>query len=149
MQERNNQLATASRGEDMHLDAGDASVLMAFAYGPGGSEARVYAVARDHERQLHETLGLVVLALIMLRLLWRAFDARPARAPLARWMDIAAKSVQAALYALLFAVPLTAVTGAWLEGHPLTLLGAVTLASPWAESHALGAGGRACPCVAG
>ncbi len=115
-------------------------VLMAFAYGPGGSEARVYAVARDHERQLHETLGLVVLALIMLRLLWRAFDARPARAPLARWMDIAAKSVQAALYALLFAVPLTAVTGAWLEGHPLTLLGAVTLASPWAQSHALGAG---------
>jgi cytochrome b561 len=43
------------------------------------------------------------------------------------------------LYVLLFAVPLTAITGAWLEGHPLTLLGGVAIA-PWlAESHASGA----------
>jgi len=114
-------------------------VLIAYAYGPGGPEVRVYAAARDAERQLHETLGLVVLALVVLRVLWRAFDTRPVQAPLARWMDISARSVQMALYLLLFAVPLTAVAGAWLEGHPLTLLGAVTLASPWAESHALGA----------
>jgi hypothetical protein len=32
-------------------------VLVAFIYGPGGSEQRVYSPARDAQRQLHETLG--------------------------------------------------------------------------------------------
>jgi non-ribosomal peptide synthetase component F len=31
-------------------------VLIAFTFGPGGSEQRVYAHARDFDRQLHETL---------------------------------------------------------------------------------------------
>jgi cytochrome b561 len=35
--------------------------------------------------------------------------------------------VEWALYALLFAVPLTAVAGAWLEGHPLTLLAGLAI----------------------
>ena len=47
--------------------------------------------------------------------------------------------VQAALYVLLFAVPLTAITGAWLEGHALTLLGGAMVPPPLAESHELGA----------
>jgi cytochrome b561 len=54
-------------------------------------------------------------------------------------MEVSGKVVHLTLYVLLFAVPLTAVAGAWLEGHPLTLLGAVTVAPPWPESHALGA----------
>ena len=45
-------------------------VLVAFIYGPGGPEQRVYLPVRDFERQLHETLGLCVLALVALRLLW-------------------------------------------------------------------------------
>lgn len=114
-------------------------VLVAFIYGPGGSELRVYSAARDFERQLHETLGVCVLALAVLRIVWRAFDERPEPAPVARWMRVAAGGVQAALYVLLFAVPLTAIGGAWLEGHALTLLGGVSLAAPLAESHALGA----------
>lgn len=114
-------------------------VLVAFIYGPGGSEERVYAATRDFERQIHETLGLCVLALVVLRLLWRAFDSRPETPPVARWMSLTAGVVQAALYVLLFAVPLTAIGGAWLEGHPLTLLGGVVVPPPVAESHVLGA----------
>lgn len=114
-------------------------VLIAFIYGPGGSEARVYAAARDFDRQLHETLGLCVLALVALRLLWRSIDTRPPPPRVARWMDVTARVVQAALYVLLVAVPLTAIAGAWLEGHALTLLGGFTLPAPVAESHALGA----------
>lgn len=109
-------------------------VLAAFIYGPGGSEQRVYAASRDFERQLHETLGLCVLALVLLRLL----DTRPAPPPMARWMALGSRVVQVALYALLFAVPLTAIAGAWLEGHPLTLLAGVQIAPPMAESDALG-----------
>jgi cytochrome b561 len=113
-------------------------VLVAFVYGPGGSEERVYSVARNFDRQLHETLGLSVFALVLLRLLWRLFDARPARSDLPRWMDVASKAVQGALYLLLFAVPITAIAGAWLEGHPLTLLAGIEMAPRLAASHALG-----------
>jgi cytochrome b561 len=113
-------------------------VLVAFIYGPGGSEARVYAPARDFERQLHETLGLCVLALVAMRLVWRLFDHRPEPAPTSRGLKIAATMVQASLYALLFAVPLTAMAGAWLEGHALTLLGGLQIAPPLAEHHAAG-----------
>jgi cytochrome b561 len=114
-------------------------VLIAFVYGPGGSEARVYSAARDFDRQLHETLGLTVLALVALRLAWRFFDHRPEPPAVSRWMGVAAKLVQALLYALLFAVPLTAIAGAWLEGHPMTLLAGVRIGPLLAESHAAGA----------
>lgn len=114
-------------------------VLVAFLYGPGGSEQRVYSAARDFDRQLHETLGLTVFVLTSLRLAWRFFDVRPAEPPMAAWMSIASKAVQALLYALLFALPITAVTGAWLEAHPLTLLGGLKLGPFLPESHALGA----------
>jgi cytochrome b561 len=114
-------------------------VLIAFIYGPGGSEQRIYSVARDFDRQLHETLGMSVLALAVLRLLWRLVDTRPEPLEVARWMGLAARAVQLGLYLLLFAVPLTAITGAWLEGHPLTLLGGLEIAPKIAEAHALGA----------
>jgi cytochrome b561 len=114
-------------------------VLAAFVYGPGGSEERVYSAARDFDRQLHETLGSCVFILSAGRLLWRLFDTRPEPEPASAWMVVAASTVQAALYVLLFAVPLTAVIGAWLEGHPLTLLGSVRIPAPFGESHAVGA----------
>jgi len=114
-------------------------VLVAFIYGPGGSEQRVYSTARDFDRQLHETLGLTVFALVLLRVLWRLVDRRPAPPIVARWMDIASKAVQSGLYVLLFALPITAITGAWLEGHPLTLLGGMEIAPRLGLAHDLGA----------
>ena len=103
-------------------------VLVAFIYGPGGSEEHVYAASRDADRQLHETLGLTVLVLTAARLLWRMVAVRPDPPDVARWMGVASRGVQGLLYVLLFAVPLTAITGAWLEGHPLTLLAGVRIA---------------------
>ena len=115
-------------------------VLVAFIYGPGGSEQRVYAPARDFDRQLHETLGLCVFALVALRVIWRAVDERPDPPNVARWMAMASTLVQGALYLLLFAVPMTAITGAWLEGHPLTLLGGLEVGPlVVGKSHDLGA----------
>src|SRR6266851_9212707 len=78
-------------------------VLVAFTFGPGGSEQRVYAHARDFDRQLHETLGLCVFALVVMRVLWRMVDAQPAPAQVPRWMGIATKAVHWAIYLLLFA----------------------------------------------
>jgi len=114
-------------------------VLAAFIYGPGGSEQRVYSAARDFDRQLHETLGLTVLALVVLRLAWRTVDERPDPPRVTRWLGIAAKVVRIALYVLLFSVPLTAITGAWLEGHPVTPLGGMEIPPMLALSHDTGA----------
>lgn len=114
-------------------------VVVAFVYGPGGSESRVYSAARDLDRQLHETLGLSVLALVVMRLAWRIVDARPDPPAMARWMEVAAAAMHSMLYVLLFALPFTAISGAWLEGHPLTLLAGAEIASPFATSHYAGA----------
>jgi len=114
-------------------------VLIAFIYGPGGSEERIFSSARDLDRHIHETLGLSVLALTTLRILWRPFDRQPEAPHASRWMRTAATAVQAMLYVLLFALPMTAIAGSWLEGHPLTLLGGVEIAPLVGKSHALGA----------
>jgi cytochrome b561 len=77
------------------------------------------------------------LILSMLRLGWRLLDRQPDPEQGPHWMNVTAKTVRALLYALLFIVPLTAIAGAWLEGHPLTLLGAEI--GPWIPaSHELG-----------
>jgi len=114
-------------------------VLVAFIYGPCGNEQRVYSTVRDADRQLHEALGLTVFVLAFLRLAWRATSKRPDPPAIPRWMDLASKLVQGLLYALLFVLPVTAITGAWLEGHPLTLPAGATI-GPWiAENHPWGA----------
>ena len=113
-------------------------VLAAFLYGPGGSEQRVYSVAKDFDRRLHETLGVCVFVLVVLRLIWRTMAARPEPPQVARWMGLAADAAHWGLYLLMFALPLTAISGAWLEAHPLTLIGGTDIA-PWlAQSHDLG-----------
>lgn len=113
-------------------------VLAAFIMGPGGSEQRVYSAAKDFDRQIHEVLGLTVFGFTLLRLLWRALAAAPQLPALPRWMHWASRTVQGLLYALLVATPVSAIAGAWLEGHALTLgmLGNVPPMIP--ESHAAG-----------
>ena len=113
-------------------------VLLAFLYGPGGPEAHVYAPSRDFDRHLHETLGSTVFALTLLRAIWRLLVKRPDPVTVNRWMGLAASAVQGLLYLLLFAVPLTAVFGAWLEGHPLAYVGGLEIGAPVAASHELG-----------
>ena len=113
-------------------------VLVAFIYGPGGSEQRAYSPAREFDRQLHETLGMCVFGLATMRVLWRTVDTRPGYPQAPRWMVVAAKSMQGALYVLLFALPITAIAGAWLEGHPLTLLAGVEISPLLGLSHDTG-----------
>jgi cytochrome b561 len=115
-----------------------AVVLVAFIYGPGGSEERIYSSVRDFDRRLHESLGICVLTLVLVRVFWRVFDRRPEPPAVARWMGLTAGIVRVALYVLLFAVPLTGMSSAWFEGHPLTLLGPVAVPSPFPQLHALG-----------
>ena len=114
-------------------------VLIAFIYGMGGSETRVYAASNDFQRQLHETLGLLVLCLVLIRIAWRLAATTPEPPPSPRWMTLAAGAVQLVMYCLLVALPVTATLGAWLEGHSLTLLTGVRIGPLLHESHGVGA----------
>jgi cytochrome b561 len=113
-------------------------VAMAYLVSPGSSEQRVYSIASDLMRNIHETAGLLIFAIVLARILWRTIDAGPEAPPMEPWMKYSAKLVHAALYALLIALPLTAIIGAWLEGHPLTLLGAGTLGPLLPQAHDVG-----------
>jgi cytochrome b561 len=68
---------------------------------------------------LHKSIGLSVLALFLLRLLWRAVDRRPPDEPAPRWQQLTAHAVHALLYVLIAAIPLS---GWWfnsISGKPL------------------------------
>ena len=86
---------------------------------------------------LHQTLGFTIFALVLLRLLWRLFDRRPKDPPMPTALALAAKASHWLLYGLLVAIPLTAIVGSWLEGHPILIYGGEI--GPWlAQSRHLG-----------
>lgn len=71
----------------------------------------------------HETLGMVVFGLTVLRLLWVALRPAAPQISMASWMHLASKAAHLALWALMLALPISAVLALGSEGHPLTLLG--------------------------
>lgn len=84
---------------------------------------------------LHKSIGLTVLALLLLRLLWRAADRRPREEPAPRWQQRAAHAVHGLLYLLIVALPLTgwwfnSVTGKPLQFFKLFNLPALSAANP-------------------
>jgi cytochrome b561 len=114
-------------------------ILVGAAYllGEGGPESRIYAAERASQLSLHETLGMAVLVVLVLRLAWRLFDRAP-DVEMAGWMRAGSRLVHLVLYALLAAVPATAILGAWFEGHAVTLLGLGDLGPLTPLNHALG-----------
>lgn len=83
----------------------------------------------------HESLGLFVFSLTLLRLLWVAARPKAPRFDMAVWMQWASRAAHWGLWALLLATPLTAVLALGTEGHPLTLLGGVRVDElPWTQA---------------
>ena len=105
-------------------------VTVSFILGPGGF-GRLMRQGVDPATRSdivwHESLGLLVLALTVLRLLWVAVRPAAPQLAMASWMHQMAKLMHAALWALLLALPLTALLTLGSEGHPLTLLGGVRI----------------------
>ncbi|HEY8025927.1 MAG TPA: cytochrome b [Burkholderiaceae bacterium] len=114
-------------------------VLAAFAFGPEGSEAQIYSAENAFGRELHETLGVCVFAITIIRLVWRFNEKGPALPYLPRWMNLMSLCMKTGLYWLLLALPATAIAGAWLEGHPLTFLGGWQVPPLVQHVHGLGA----------
>ncbi len=99
--------------------------------------ATAWLVAHGHTRVLHETLGFAVFVLVAARLLWRAFDRQPTH-EMSLVVTLSSKLVHWLLYAMLIAIPLTAIVGTWLEGHEIVVYGLGRIGPYLAESRHLG-----------
>lgn len=56
---------------------------------------------------IHKSIGLTVLALLVLRLAWRFIDRAPRDEPMPAWQRIAAHATHGLLYVLMLAIPLS------------------------------------------
>ncbi|MBM4219012.1 MAG: cytochrome b [Gammaproteobacteria bacterium] len=74
----------------------------------------------------HKSLGITILAIALLRLGWRWFDAPPPP-PMPRWQLLAARCNHWALYALLFALPLSGWLTSSAANRPVSWWGLVQL----------------------
>jgi cytochrome b561 len=73
---------------------------------------------------LHKSVGLVLLALVALRVLWRlAHRPQPLPAGVPRWQVLLSGVTQVALYLLMIAVPLAGLLGAMYSRSGLTFFG--------------------------
>lgn len=104
------------------------AVTIAFILGPGGF-GRLMRDGIDPATRSdivwHESLGILVFVLTVLRLVWVAFRPAVSKIEMAGWMQLMAKLVHLGLWMLMLAVPATALLTLGSEGAPLTLLGGV------------------------
>ena len=75
----------------------------------------------------HESLGILVFVLTAVRLIWLTLRPRSPHFAMAKWMAVAARLVNIALWLLLLLLPMTAILALAGEGHPLTLLGGLRI----------------------
>ena len=73
---------------------------------------------------LHKSIGLTILALVLLRLAWRGYAGAPAALPtIPGWQHRIATATHAGLYALLLAIPLSGWVLHSATGFPLRWFG--------------------------
>lgn len=106
------------------------AVVAAFILGPEhfGREMRKGMDPATHwDIVTHESLGMLVAAMTLLRLLWLLVRPAPPRFDMPRWMELTSQITHSLLWLLLLAVPATALLALFSEGHPLTLLGGIRI----------------------
>jgi cytochrome b561 len=94
---------------------------------------------RDGGLVMHMTLGQCVVALLVIRLIWRQVNPPPPleATPLGRLIGAAAKLSHFALYALLLVVPFLGIVVQLKRGHDLPVFGLWDFASPWPADRAV------------
>jgi cytochrome b561 len=110
-------------------------IIVNVCIGLGTSLAPDGWLSDDFERHiidLHKSIGITVLCLVVLRILWRlTHRAPPLPATFPRWEHVAAHIAHGALYVLMLALPLTGWIhdSAWVAAasHPMSLYGTI----PW------------------
>ena len=96
---------------------------------PKSAEARLMFV--------HMSLGLTILALLLVRVGWRFVRPVPALATsLGRVLELAARAMQWLLYALMLAAPVSGIVLEFARGQSLPIFGIAEIASPWVRDRA-------------
>ncbi len=106
------------------------AVIAAFILGPehfGRQMRQGLDPATRLDIVVHESLGMLIMALTLVRLLWVAVRPAKPRFDLPTWMSVAAKFTHGLLWMLLLALPLSALMALGSEAHPLTLLGGIRI----------------------
>lgn len=100
--------------------------------------------ARDLGKEVHYSLGILVLGLAVLRVLWRAGHPPPAPLPgAAMWQHRLAHLAHFALLGVTLAVPMAGLLDRWARGRPVQVFGGIPLPVPfpvpggraWGEVH--------------
>jgi cytochrome b561 len=101
-----------------------ALLLAEFAHGWWMQEIpKIPAGVRANAFNLHKSVGLLLLALALIRLGWRIAHRPPPLPSLPRWQAWAAKGNHALLYAMMFAMPLSGYLGSVFSGYPILWFG--------------------------
>jgi cytochrome b561 len=101
--------------------------------------------ARLKRYNYHKWVGITVLALAVVRLVWKMTHKAPALLPMPRWQQIAAHATHGLLYVLMLAVPISGWVYSNASGYPVVYLGKLPLpnlvekdrelAASWVEVH--------------
>lgn len=95
------------------------------------------SAARHAMQALHVSFGLVLIAVLALRVLWRAGPGRRLPPADTGLLQMAAKAVHWGLYALLGVQAGLGVFGRWFSKDPLAFFGLFAIPSPFARDKAL------------
>jgi cytochrome b561 len=79
---------------------------------------------------LHKSIGMTALLLMVVRIAWRIRHLPPPFAPMPRWQAQLARAVHLLLYVCLVVQPLSGYLGSAFSGYPIRLFGFVL--PPWA-----------------
>ena len=137
MQWRNSQARYGAIVQAMHwLTA--IFVLAGFLLGQFG-DALPRGAPRQYGLLVHMTLGQIVLALLVVRLVWRQLNPPPPleATPLGALATLAARLSHAALYCLLLAVPVLGMIVQLKRGNVLPVFAVWHLPSPWPADRSL------------
>ena len=72
---------------------------------------------------LHKSIGLSVLVLMLLRLAWRVSHRPPALPPLPAWQERSARAIHVLLYLLMFVAAFGGYLGSAVSGFPVKFFG--------------------------
>lgn len=107
-------------------------VVLAWELGEFGN-ALPKGAARAAGLFVHNSAGLAILAVLVVRLLWRLVDPPPPPEPtvLGKWLDHVGRLAHHALYALLIVTPIAGIVLQFARGDALPLFGLSEIPSPW------------------
>ena len=75
----------------------------------------------------HKSVGITILALAVIRLVWRLIDRPPPPPPMPRWQHAASRLTHAAFYVLLFAMPVSGWLMSSASNYPVSWFGLLQL----------------------